>query len=76
MLFIPLSTIILLLKLLKIDFINFAENTPNNILNKIFYALFSLEKNLINYLNFPFGLSILFLGQKNLEESLSILQEL
>ena len=63
-LFIPLSLVILFLKIFQIDFINYAEKTPNKFINTIFYNLFSFEKNLINTLYFPFGLSILFLGQK------------
>ena len=63
-LFIPLSIVILFLKVFRVDFINYAEKTPNNFVNMIFYNLFSFEKNLINFINFPFGLSILYLGQK------------
>ena len=63
-LFIPLSLVILFLKIFRIDFINYAEKTPNKLINTIFYNLFSFEKKLINSLYFPFGLSILYLGQK------------
>tara|TARA_Y100000591_G_C21761219_1_gene660192 strand:+ start:462 stop:1175 length:714 start_codon:yes stop_codon:yes gene_type:complete len=64
LLFIPLSIVILFLKIFQIDFINYAEKTPNKFINMIFYNLFRFEKSLINFTNFPFGLSILFLGQK------------
>ena len=63
-LFIPLSFVIIILKAFKVDFIDYAEKTPNKFINKIFYFIFRMEKMLINFINFPFGLSILFLGQK------------
>jgi SAM-dependent methyltransferase len=63
-LFIPLSILILIFKLFRIQFINSAEKTPNKYLNKILYLIFKTEKFLINRLNFPFGLSIIFVGEK------------
>lgn len=63
-LFIPLSFVIIILKAFKVDFIDYAEKTPNKFINRIFYFIFRMEKMLINFINFPFGLSILFLGQK------------
>jgi|TARA_B110000211_G_C14079613_1_gene553861 SAM-dependent methyltransferase len=63
-LFIPLSFVIIILKTFKIDFIDYAEKTPNIFINKFFYYIFRMEKMLVNFINFPFGLSIIFLGQK------------
>jgi SAM-dependent methyltransferase len=63
-LFVPLSLIILFLKIFKIEFIDYAEKSPNVITNKFFYFMLSMEKFFLNYINFPFGLSILFFGEK------------
>ena len=65
-LFVPLSLIILFLKIFKIDFIDYAEKSPNKIFNKLLYFIFFIEKYFLNYINFPFGLSIIFLGEKKL----------
>lgn len=64
-LFLPLSITIIFFKLLKIDFIAKAEKTPNIIINKFLYSIFKAEKYFLNFINFPFGLSIVFIGQKN-----------
>ena len=58
-LFFPIATSILFLKIFNIKFIDFAETTPNFLLNKIFYRIFSLEKIFLNFINFPFGISII-----------------
>ena len=50
------------LKLFKIkSLITSPENTPNFFLNNLFYKIFSSEKFLLKYLNFPFGASIVYL---------------
>lgn len=64
-LFFPQSLLILFFKLLNINFIKNAEKTPNIFINKILYIIFTIEKYFINYINFPFGLSILCVCQKN-----------
>ena len=63
-LFFPISTSILYLNLFNIKFIKYAETTPNFFLNKILYKIFSFEKVFLNFINFPFGISILLLGEK------------
>ena len=53
------------LKLFKIkSLITSPENTPNFFLNNLFYKIFSSEKFLLKYLNFPFGASIVYLAKK------------
>ena len=56
---------IIFCKVLKIKFIKTVENTPNNIINKILLKIFSIEKEIINIINFPCGVSILGLFKKN-----------
>ena len=63
-LFFPISISILYLKLFNIKFIKYAETTPNFFLNKVLYTIFSLEMLFLNFINFPFGVSILLLGEK------------
>jgi len=48
----------LLNKFLKKDYIKQAETTPNFILNKLYYIIFSSEKYFIKYFNLPIGISI------------------
>jgi 2-polyprenyl-3-methyl-5-hydroxy-6-metoxy-1,4-benzoquinol methylase len=55
---------ILLLKILSINFISRVETKPNFIVNFIFKKIFSFEKYLINFINFPFGISILIYASK------------
>ena len=64
-LFLPISISLILLKFLKTDFIDSVEKKPNIVLNKILYLIFNLESNLINIFNFPIGVSILGVFQKN-----------
>ena len=53
------------IKLFKIkSLITSPENTPNFFLNNLFYKIFSSEKFLLKYLNFPFGASIVYLAKK------------
>jgi len=63
-LFFPISISILYLKLFNIKFIKYAETTPNFFLNKILYKIFSFEMFFLSFINFPFGISILLLGEK------------
>ena len=63
-LFFPISFIILFFKLLKIDFIDEVEKSPNRIVNFILFKIFTLERRLINHCNLPFGISMLGLFQK------------
>ena len=63
-LFIPISISILLLKILKIDFIDEVEKVPNFLINNIFKKIFSFEKYFINKFSFPFGLSLLAIVKK------------
>ena len=64
LLFIPIITIILFNKLLNINYIKKVETTPNFIINKILFYVFSIEQITLKYLNFPFGLSIYALIKK------------
>ncbi len=63
-LFIPLASIIMIFKLLNKSFSNLSEETPNKVVNFFLYKIFSIEKHLINKLNFPFGISILAILKK------------
>ena len=64
-LFLPLSLSLLILKTFKIkDFIKNVEKKPNLIFNKLFFFIFNLESKIINYFNFPFGISILGIFEK------------
>ena len=64
LLFIPIIAIILFNKILNINYIKRVETTPHPIINKIFFYIFSFEKIILKYLNFPFGLSIYALIKK------------
>ena len=64
LLFIPIATAIIFFKLINRQFINEVEKKPNNILNYIFYSLFRLEKFILKYFNFPFGISIISIFKK------------
>lgn len=64
-LFLPIAFSILILKFKNSKFINYAETTPNIILNYILKKIFIFEKNFLQFINFPFGVSILLLAQKN-----------
>ena len=65
LLFIPIALSILIFKLRKENFIGYVETTPNIIINRILKNIFSIEKFLLKMINFPFGISILLLAQKN-----------
>jgi 2-polyprenyl-3-methyl-5-hydroxy-6-metoxy-1,4-benzoquinol methylase len=63
-LFLPIAALILLNKIIKKNFIKNAETTPNYILNKLLYLIFSAESYFLKYFNFPIGLSIYALVKK------------
>ena len=63
--FIPILIIIVFNKMLKRDFIDGVEKSPNPIINTIMYELFRFEKFILKYLKFPFGISIIGLFKKN-----------
>ena len=64
-LFIPISLIIIFFKILNINFIKKVESSPNFIANKILFSIFMIEKKLIQFLDLPFGISLLGLFKKN-----------
>ena len=64
-LFLPISISILILKIRKTKFIKFAETTPINFINSILKNIFLIEKYLLKFLNFPFGISLIALAKKN-----------
>ena len=64
LLFIPISISIIILKILRINFIDEVEKMPNIIINKLLFFIFILEKKIIKTYNLPFGISLLGLFQK------------
>ena len=64
-LFVPISILIFFFKIFKINFIDDVEKTPNFFLNKMMYAIFLIERTILNFFNFPFGISIIGLFKKN-----------
>lgn len=54
----PIIIMTLLNKFLDRDYIKKVETTPNFILNKVCYFIFSIEKYFLKYFNLPFGISI------------------
>ena len=63
-LFLPIVLGIFYYKLFKIDFIDKVERKPNKLLNYLFSKIFKFEGFFINKINYPFGISIIFLGKK------------
>ena len=63
-LFFPIAIAILFFKFFKIQFIDEVEKTPNKIVNYLMYKIFSLEKKFLNWISFPFGISIILLVKK------------
>ena len=64
LLFFPLSIILLLYKLLNINFINSAEVVPNKLVNYILLKIFSLEGKILKNIDLSFGLSLLIIIKK------------
>ena len=58
LLFPLISLVTLWNKFFKVDYIKDVEKTPNFILNKFLYVIFSIESYLLKIFNFPFGISI------------------
>ena len=58
LLFPLISLVTLWNKFFKVDYIEDVEKTPNFILNKFLYVIFSIESYLLKFFNFPFGISI------------------
>ena len=63
-LFIPISLMIIFFKILNINFIKKVESSPNFFVNKILFSIFMIEKKLIQFLDLPFGISLLGLFKK------------
>ena len=63
-LFIPIVISIICLKIFRVSFIDYVEKKPNIILNSILFQIFHSEKFLLNFLNFPFGISLIALAKK------------
>ena len=55
---------LILYKLLNVNFINKAEVVPNKLINYILMKIFSFEKKMLKNLNFSFGLSLLLIIKK------------
>ena len=64
-LFFPISISLIFYKILKSDFIDSVETKPNFLINSLLYSIFNFESKIINILNFPFGISILGVFEKN-----------
>lgn len=65
-LFIPIVISIICLKIFRVSFIDYVEKKPNIILNSILFQIFHSEKFLLNFLNFPFGISLIALAKKKI----------
>jgi len=63
-LFIPIALVIIFFKLFNMDFIDKVEKKPNELTNVILHRIFSFEKYFLNFLNFPFGVSIIAILKK------------
>jgi SAM-dependent methyltransferase len=61
---VPIVIMTLINKFLNRDYIKKVETTPNFIINKLCYIIFSAEKYFIKYFNLPFGISIYILAKK------------
>ena len=55
---------LLFYKIFNIEFIDKVEKKGNNLLNYLFKKIFSSERYILNNINFPFGISIIYLGRK------------
>ena len=63
-LFLPISISLLIYKILNSDFIDSVEKKPNYFLNLLLFLIFNIESKIINFFNFPFGISILGVFEK------------
>ena len=63
-LFVPIALITLVLKFLKVDYIEKVENTPNKFINNLLMNIFKIELFFLKYIDFPFGVSIIIIGEK------------
>ena len=63
-LFFPISIILIFCKITNYDFIDQVEKKPSYFINTILTYIFLFENKLINFLNFPFGISIVGLFEK------------
>jgi len=64
LLFLPIVLATLTFKFLKIDYIDDVENTPNRPINNLLYFIFRFELFFLKYVDFPFGVSIIIIGEK------------
>ena len=64
-LFVPIAFSLIFFKIFKSNFIDSVEKKPNYIINYILFIIFNVETKIINTFNFPFGISILGLFEKN-----------
>ena len=63
-LFIPIAIIIIITKILNIQFLDLSEEPPNKFINYLLYKIFSFERYLLSRFNFQFGVSILAILKK------------
>ena len=64
-LFLPISISLIFYKILKSDFIDSVEKKPNSVINFLLFSIFNFDNKIINIFNFPFGISILGVFEKN-----------
>ena len=64
LLFFPIALITFIFKIFRIDYIADVENTPNKLNNNLLYYIFSNELLFLKYIEFPFGVSIIIVGEK------------
>jgi len=65
-LFIPIALLIIFFKIFRINFIDSVEKKSKNILHNVLFKIFCSEKYLLNFINFPFGLSLIALAKKKI----------
>ena len=63
-LFVPIVLSIIFLKIFRINFIESVEKKPISFLNSILFKVFLSEKYLLDFLNLPFGISLITLAKK------------
>ena len=64
LLFFPITLITFIFKIFRVDYIEDVENTPNKLINNLLYYIFSIELFFLKYIDFPFGVSIIIVGEK------------